>query len=161
MFAVYREHGDSMENSEGSEGWPIHDGVRRYLHDRQGVAVRHGGRGVAVRPLRVARYRSRFLEESVMRKMSKADKVAMHDELIAKCDMLQEYAWHVVNGRQPDAVERYFTDEYAGRYAFALYGAMRAHGGIVVATSAYDGQSKSVEVFRFEDWLRSVAELPY
>ena len=95
-----------------------------------------------------------------MRKMSKAAKAEAYYALRADNAILSEVLWHMVNGYAPNATE--IVERLDGdMYKFQLYGALRANGGTLVKVFCSPGQSNSVEVFTFDDWLRTMATWPH
>ena len=97
-----------------------------------------------------------------MRKMSKAAKVEGYDRLKSERDALDMFAWHVVNGHKPDAVEIVKESNDDGTYEISLYGAARVDGGTVAIVFKHPiNQFHHVDVERFEDWVRKMRDLPY
>ena len=99
-----------------------------------------------------------------MRKMSKAAKIEHYDRLKDERDAYERFAWHIVNGHKPDAVEKVTgsgTDD-EGVLEFKLYGALRMDGGLLVTVYSHPvNEFDSVECERFEDWMRRIESKPF
>lgn len=94
-----------------------------------------------------------------MAKMSKATKAERYDSIVSERDLWREVSWCLLNDRKPDFVEEFEHD--GDRYEFRLYGAMRAHGGLLVRVFHCEGQSNATDASYFEAWVRSVDKIPY
>lgn len=87
-----------------------------------------------------------------MRKLSKAAKAAMYDALEAKVGLLDRAVHLLARGELPDG--RQIVTEEGCTYTYRLYGAARAHGGIVLCTFACPGQNDHIDVSRLDDLLQ-------
>lgn len=94
-----------------------------------------------------------------MRKMSKAAKAEAYDALKREREVYAELAWLTFNEHKPDAVESFIRDD--SEYEFRLYGATRAHGGIVVCVFRHPGQTNGIDAIYFDDWILYTNSLPY
>jgi ribosomal protein L2 len=96
-------------------------------------------------------------------KLSKKAKCEQFDAIAKERDLWQQLANALINGREPDAVEEVIEDagECYNRYEFRLYDALRANGGIVATISHIPGQSAYVAVALFEDWVKSLDNVPH
>lgn len=97
--------------------------------------------------------------EISMPKMSKAAKAEAYGALEVERDLWAQLAWHNVNGHAPDAMQ--VVEHDGDTYEYRLYGAQRANGGILVTVFRSPGQSASLEVFRFDDWLNTMNKWPF
>ena len=95
-----------------------------------------------------------------MRPKSKAAKAEGYDALKRKLDVYEEFAWHIANGIVPDHCEIAWAGDndtpetlHSAHYEFAVYGTMRAHGGIVAIKYVSDvNKSASIDLHYCSDY---------
>lgn len=89
-------------------------------------------------------------------KLSNKDKIEAHDNLTRELSAYTRFAWHVVNGHAPDAVET-VTEPDGGEHVFSLYGCTRMDGGILTYTFKHPiNQHHHVDVHYFDAWCAIV-----
>ena len=95
------------------------------------------------------------------RLMSKAAKAEKYDVLVRDLYAHQSYIHAIVNNEAPIATHYAPVDADGGSRTYELFRPTASHGGILVETFYYPGQSRSATVDFFEDWAAKVRALPY
>jgi hypothetical protein len=89
------------------------------------------------------------------------DAIARADRYAQRANVAEEALRLILTSDKPDAIEKVRELGGAGWYHFALYGATRAHGGIVVVTWRYPQQSDSIDAHYFDEWARSMRAMTW
>ena len=87
------------------------------------------------------------------RQLSKADLVARLDSVDRERTLLHYALSATMNGERPAAVERW--NEGDDHYTVSLYHPTAPHGGFVITTFHYPGQSDSHSVHYVDEWSRA------